>query len=74
MCHLIFSKVELATSNVGGILGSKKLSEEKLNYLKKVVFNKYSCGAGENDEKVWKEICGVVNEVHRNVKNTKRRS
>ena len=64
MCYLVFSKVELASSNILGILGSKKLNEEKLTYLKRMVFNKFPCEVGE-DEMIWRGICRVINEVHR---------
>ena len=72
ICYLVFSKVELASSNILGILGSKKLNEEKLTYLKRMIFNKFPCEVGE-DEMIWRGICRVINEVHRNVKKHERK-
>lgn len=68
MTLLIFNRTELAMSNISGTLGNKKLNEEKIIYLRKILFNKFPCATDEDEAATWKMICSVVNEVHRNVK------
>ena len=68
MSGLIFNEEELIQSNCAGTHGCKMFDQDKMNYLRDVVFSKFKCKIDENQKNIWRDLCRRLDAKHRNKK------
>lgn len=72
LCKEVFTTREMVTSNCTGSAGSMRLNEEKLEYMRQLIFNKYPCQGMENQDDIWKKLREKIDSKHRNQKKNKK--
>jgi len=70
----MFTRDELANSNVTGARGKSMLDPSKINQVRKTVFSTYPVKAGEEEEWLWRTLVTKINTKCRGVKRLMKRN